>query len=173
MRNGPYGLLPVCSGLLRCVLQCRNPSGSLCSPAAWCSGAVPYTGIHNCISTFAWISSLIVLLPWWDVKTLTVCFPMLCWKALQQSKYHTLQWITWLGGRWRTQLTARRNVNCRTCDHRPFERILQDSSSTVCPMFCSGSFNIHLFNLLNSIEVLQLLATCMPLSCNCLLNQRL
>ena len=36
MRNGPYGLLPVCSGLLRCVLQCRNPSGSLCSPAAWC-----------------------------------------------------------------------------------------------------------------------------------------
>ena len=51
---------------------------------------------------------------------------------------NTEQWITWLGGRWRTQQTARRNVNCRTYEHRHFERILR---AVICspPMSGSGS----------------------------------
>ena len=53
-------------------------------------------------------------------------------------KYNTLQWITWLGGRWRTQLTARRHVNCRTCEHRHFERILR-TVTRLLSMSGSGS----------------------------------
>jgi len=34
------------------------------------------------------------------------------------------EWIPWLMGRWRTQLTACRNVNCRTHEHWHLERIL-------------------------------------------------
>lgn len=33
--------------------------------------------------------------------------------------------ITWFVGRWRTQQTARIYVNCRTHEHRYFERILR------------------------------------------------
>lgn len=40
-------------------------------------------------------------------------------------KHNAMQWITWLGGRWRSQLAASRNVNCRTHEHRHIERILQ------------------------------------------------
>jgi hypothetical protein len=36
--------------------------------------------------------------------------------------YNLEWWITRLVGRWRTQLTACRRVNCRTHEHRRFER---------------------------------------------------
>ena len=49
-----------------------------------------------------------------------------------------VQWITWLGGRWRTQLTARRNVNCRIYEHRHFERILRNGARRLS-MSGSGS----------------------------------
>ena len=42
-----------------------------------------------------------------------------------ESKYNTIQWIIWLGGRWRTELTLWCRVNCRTHEHRHFERILR------------------------------------------------
>lgn len=40
-------------------------------------------------------------------------------------KVYSKRWITWLMGRWRTQQTVRHRVNCRTHEHRHFERILQ------------------------------------------------
>lgn len=39
--------------------------------------------------------------------------------------YNPERWITRLVGRWRTQQTARRHVNCRTHEHRHFERTLR------------------------------------------------
>ena len=52
--------------------------------------------------------------------------------------YNAMQWINWLGGRWRTQLAARRHVNCRTHEHRHFERILRVCSCSR-PTLVSGS----------------------------------
>ena len=59
------------------------------------------------------------------------------------TKYNTAQWITWLEGRWRTQLTARRNVNCRTHEHRHFERTLRTEDYFLCPCLAQGRLNIH------------------------------
>ena len=53
-----------------------------------------------------------------------------------------MQWINWLGGRWRTQLNARHNVNCRTHEHRHFERILQ-VCTCYTPTLVSGSVIQH------------------------------
>ena len=39
--------------------------------------------------------------------------------------YNPERWITWLVDRWRTPLDARLHVNCRTHEHRLFERILR------------------------------------------------
>ena len=58
-------------------------------------------------------------------------------------KDNTMQWITWLGGRWRTQLTARRNVNCRTHEHRHFERTLRTEACLLC---MSGSGSVYLLS---------------------------
>ena len=46
-------------------------------------------------------------------------------KYKQTNKYHSKRWITRLMGRWRTQQTVRHRVNCRTHEHRHFERILR------------------------------------------------
>ncbi len=48
-----------------------------------------------------------------------------------KSNDNTIQWIIWLGGRWRTELTPRCRVNCRTHEHRHFERILQKQAHLV------------------------------------------
>ena len=50
------------------------------------------------------------------------------WKWLKnfvKIKDHSKRWITRLMGRWRTQQTVRHRVNCRTHEHRHFERISQ------------------------------------------------
>lgn len=47
------------------------------------------------------------------------------WKFLKKKRYHSKRWITRLMGRWRTQQTVRHRVNCRTHEHRHFERISQ------------------------------------------------
>ena len=57
----------------------------------------------------------------------------------QPQLYNIVQWITRLGGRWRTQLTARRNVNCRIYEHRHFERILRNGA---CRLSMSGSGSV-------------------------------
>ena len=79
---------------------------------------------------------------WRDVKKLFICC-FLKLKALlckaNKTKYNTIQWITWLGGRWRTQLTARRNVNCRTHEHRHFERTLR---TVTCWLSMPGSGSV-------------------------------
>ena len=51
------------------------------------------------------------------------CWPVrLCGdKGFCQSD-DTARWITWYGGRWRTQQTVSRNVNCRTYEHRALAR---------------------------------------------------
>lgn len=43
-------------------------------------------------------------------------------KKFKKLKLNLEWWITRLVGRWRTQLTACRRVNCRTHEHRRFER---------------------------------------------------
>ena len=63
-----------------------------------------------------------------------------CEQWLYVESDNTAQWITWLGGRWRTQQTARRNVNCRTYEHRHFERILR---ALACPLPMSGSGSVY------------------------------
>lgn len=37
-----------------------------------------------------------------------------CYQCVIIKNYYPGRWITWLAGRWRTQLTARHSVNCRT-----------------------------------------------------------
>ena len=54
-----------------------------------------------------------------------------CWKQIAETLYNAMQWINWIGGRWRTQLNAWHNVNCRTHEHRHFERILQKQAHLV------------------------------------------
>lgn len=51
------------------------------------------------------------------------------------------RWITWLVGRWRTQLIARQLVNCRTHEHRHFERTLRSSDSVPGPHLAEGRIN--------------------------------
>ena len=62
-------------------------------------------------------------------------FHLLAFEALGlfclKTKYNTIQWIIWLRGRWRTELTLRCRVNCRTHEHRHFERILQKQAHLV------------------------------------------
>lgn len=56
------------------------------------------------------------------VKKFINCIHVKCKK-----KDYSERWITWLVGRWRTQLIARLLVNCRTHEHRHFERTLRSS----------------------------------------------
>ena len=58
--------------------------------------------------------------------------------SLLKTLYNAMQWINWIGGRWRTQLNAWHNVNCRTHEHRQFERILQVCAHCT-PTLVSGS----------------------------------
>jgi len=53
------------------------------------------------------------------------------------------RWITRLVGRWRTQQIARRHVNCRTHEHRRFERTLRslDFQSRTTPGWGSAYWN--------------------------------
>ena len=53
-----------------------------------------------------------------------------------------MQWISWLGGRWRTELNPWHNVNCRTHEHRHFERILR-ACARHRPTLVSGSVTQH------------------------------
>lgn len=48
------------------------------------------------------------------------------------------RWITWLVGRWRTQLIARQRVNCRTHEHRHFERTLRSTDTIPGPRLAEG-----------------------------------
>lgn len=48
------------------------------------------------------------------------------------------RWITWLVGRWRTQLIARQLVNCRTHEHRHFERTLRSTELSPGPRLAEG-----------------------------------
>lgn len=47
------------------------------------------------------------------------------YRACKINKFYPKRGITWFVGRWRTQQTARIYVNCRTHEHRHFERILR------------------------------------------------
>lgn len=53
-------------------------------------------------------------------------------------KDYPKRWITWLVGRWRTQLIARQLVNCRTHEHRHFERTLRSWDFTPGPLLAEG-----------------------------------
>lgn len=48
------------------------------------------------------------------------------------------RWITWLVDRWRTQLIARQLVNCRTHEHRHFERTLRSTEMSPGPRLAEG-----------------------------------
>lgn len=63
------------------------------------------------------------------------------YKRLMKNDYPE-RWITWLVGRWRTQLIARQLVNCRTHEHRHFERTLRssDTRSWITPGWGSYQF---------------------------------
>lgn len=58
-------------------------------------------------------------------------------------KDYPKRWITWLVGRWRTQLIARQLVNCRTHEHRHFERTLRSLDTVPGPLLAEGRFNFH------------------------------
>lgn len=58
-------------------------------------------------------------------------------------KYNPKRWITWLVGRWRTQQIARQLVNCRTHEHRQFERTLRSLDPVPGPLLTEGRFNFH------------------------------
>lgn len=53
------------------------------------------------------------------------------------------RWITWLVGRWRTQLIARQLVNCRTHEHRHFERTLRSTDTIPGPRLAEGRFSYN------------------------------
>lgn len=53
------------------------------------------------------------------------------------------RWITWLVGRWRTQLIARQLVNCRTHEHRHFERTLRSTDTVPGPRLAEGRFCMY------------------------------
>ena len=130
------------------ICACLHSSATLCtamSEPQWLpllsSGlsfrcSAPMTCARGYVELHKYLRLLLgldVLTPWWDVnQTIVLCFPNLALLCCNYCENNTLQWITWLGGRWRTQLTARRNVNCRTCEHRHFERILRSSTSAPC-----------------------------------------
>ena len=87
----------------------------------------PLPGLLCCSPPREELSTLFCFL--WNRPILVNCFCM----------NNTIQWITWLGGRWRTQQTACRNVNCRTYEHRHFERILRIVAR---PLSMSGSGSV-------------------------------
>ena len=66
-----------------------------------------------------------------------------CWKQIAETLYNAMQWINWIGGRWRTQLNAWHNVNCRTHEHWHFERILQVCACNGPTLGSGSAFNIH------------------------------
>ena len=76
------------------------------------------------------------------MRLLNVCTGIfaiwLAGNSLLKTLYNAMQWINWIGGRWRTQLNAWHNVNCRTHEHRQFERILQVCAHCT-PTLVSGS----------------------------------
>ena len=82
-------------------------------------------------------SVLFAHLPSWCDVSFVLSFDLPVWR--KTFNYNIVQWITWLGGRWRTQLTACRNVNCRILEHRHFERILRIQLN-IESMSDSGSF---------------------------------
>lgn len=55
--------------------------------------------------------------------------------------YYPERWITWFVGRWRTQLIARQLVNCRTHEHRHFERTLRSWDTIPGPLLTEGRAN--------------------------------
>lgn len=56
----------------------------------------------------------------------------------KKTNYYPERWITWLVGRWRTQLIAWQLVNCRTHEHRHFERTLRSTDPIPGPHLAEG-----------------------------------
>jgi len=78
------------------------------------------------------------IISWTMETTLTQC--ALPRGAHVQEKYYTERWITWLVGRRRTQLIARQILNCRTHEHRHFERTLLSTETIPGPRLAEGRF---------------------------------
>ena len=97
-----------------------------CSTADDCFGG-GYPSLHQRVS----LSELVVYSPYRYGNFYSFIFQkpfILLNRRMKNLKHNTIQWITWLRGRWRTQLAARRRVNCRTHEHRHFERILRNGA---------------------------------------------
>ena len=128
------------SGSSHRVRHCRRFT-SLCSPVGWVKVRCPFDSVRGLcrakILAFTWFCNL----PYPRGGMSNTVFSNSEFRLIWQQPLinNIAQWIAWLGGRWRTQLTARRNVNCRIYEHRHFERILRNGA---CRLSMSGSGSV-------------------------------
>lgn len=144
------------------LMSCRCPvGGRTCTWPLSCSSAAFYPSVY-----YYWFVILCVTI--WNMNlhvSRTQSFASLCrlngarsciegqtprvverkievplYSLLESLFDYPERWITWLVGRWRTQLIARQLVNCRTHEHRHFERTLRSLDTVPGPLLAEGRF---------------------------------
>ena len=125
---------------LRRVRHCRRFS-SLCSPVGWVKVRCPVDCVRGSIRSKTLAFTWFCIVPYLrgGMSKFVSSNSENCLFRRQLLINNIAQWIAWLGGRWRTQLTASRNVNCRIYEHRHFERILRNGA---CRLSMSGSGSV-------------------------------
>ena len=136
-------LLAVDKRLNHTVSGIVGGTSSLCSPVGLSKGSVPSwhsqgtnRAKNNAFTLVLYLALLTLVV---GCQKQWINFTLYAIIRHQPQLYNIVQWITRLGGRWRTQLTARRNVNCRIYEHRHFERILRNGA---CRLSMSGSGSV-------------------------------